>query len=294
MSQKSSFTRTSRKPGFTLIELLVVIAIIAILAAILFPVFARARENARRASCQSNEKNIALGFKQYIQDNGEKYPPAMANSLILKNSGGTSGGALNEYIKSSDIFFCPSDSNKTYGSYGYMLDGENESAIDNLLGGSSAQPLLKETSASRHFGGQNIAFVDGHVKWGKGGLVYGSGATPGTPAIWPSDLTTVAVKGTSGCTSYIVVQNKTASSVTNSYTIEISPAIPNPPGFGTSVHEVAPGDTETSGRVMTAAEQAVDQIVTLTETTTGAIRTYTCTAGYPADGAANIDCTLQP
>ena len=54
--------------GFTLIELLVVIAIIAILAAILFPVFARARENARRASCMSNARQIGMGFVQYFQD----------------------------------------------------------------------------------------------------------------------------------------------------------------------------------------------------------------------------------
>jgi prepilin-type N-terminal cleavage/methylation domain-containing protein len=60
------------KRGFTLIELLVVIAIIAILAAILFPVFARARENARRASCQSNLKQIALGVFMYNQDYDEK------------------------------------------------------------------------------------------------------------------------------------------------------------------------------------------------------------------------------
>ena len=64
------------KRGFTLIELLVVIAIIAILAAILFPVFARARENARRASCQSNLKQIGLGIFQYTQDYDEKMRPA--------------------------------------------------------------------------------------------------------------------------------------------------------------------------------------------------------------------------
>src|SRR3990170_5499085 len=74
MHMKITCTHGVARRGFTLIELLVVIAIIAILAAILFPVFARARENARRSSCQSNEKQIALGFKQYIQDNNEKYP----------------------------------------------------------------------------------------------------------------------------------------------------------------------------------------------------------------------------
>src|SRR6202051_4392050 len=62
-----------RKDGFTLIELLVVIAIIAILAAILFPVFAQAREKARTISCLSNVKQTALGATMYVQDNDEKY-----------------------------------------------------------------------------------------------------------------------------------------------------------------------------------------------------------------------------
>jgi len=68
--------RTRSRSGFTLIELLVVIAIIAILAAILFPVFAQAREKARQASCESNEKQIGLAITQYVQDYDETYMPA--------------------------------------------------------------------------------------------------------------------------------------------------------------------------------------------------------------------------
>src|SRR5579872_3382588 len=70
-------TAIQRRDGFTLIELLVVIAIIAILAAILFPVFAQAREKARSATCQSNQKQITLGVLQYIQDYDERMLPAV-------------------------------------------------------------------------------------------------------------------------------------------------------------------------------------------------------------------------
>jgi prepilin-type N-terminal cleavage/methylation domain-containing protein len=80
---------TLRKSGFTLIELLVVLAIIAILAAILFPVFARARENARRASCQSNLKQIGLGIMQYSQDYDETLPPASACGSSTLETGQT-------------------------------------------------------------------------------------------------------------------------------------------------------------------------------------------------------------
>lgn len=94
-----------RRSGFTLLELLVVIAIIALLAAILFPVFARARENARRSSCQSNVKQIGLGLLQYTQDYDERYVP---------NSSGTGAeqkswyDLLQPYIKSEQILICPS------------------------------------------------------------------------------------------------------------------------------------------------------------------------------------------
>ncbi|RYX85992.1 DUF1559 domain-containing protein [bacterium] len=101
--QASSF----KSNGFTLIELLVVIAIIAILAAILFPVFARARENARRSSCMSNLKQIGLGFLQYTQDYDEQYPVGVLTNGVPRGNGWA--GQVAPYIKSIQIFRCPSD-----------------------------------------------------------------------------------------------------------------------------------------------------------------------------------------
>ncbi len=106
MQSKSTFARPA---AFTLIELLVVIAIIAILASILFPVFARARENARRASCMSNMKNLALSVMMYTQDNDGK--------LMAYSGDNGAGGATSDwnrfkpiqpYIKNWQITFCPS------------------------------------------------------------------------------------------------------------------------------------------------------------------------------------------
>ncbi len=103
--------RNNVKRGFTLIELLVVIAIIAILAAILFPVFARARENARKSSCQNNLKQLALGFKQYINDFDERYP-LVASTVGTGGSGTPPYGwadSLQPYIKNTQVYQCPSD-----------------------------------------------------------------------------------------------------------------------------------------------------------------------------------------
>jgi len=117
-----------RRQGFTLIELLVVIAIIAILAAILMPVFAQAREKARSASCQSNLKQIALALGMYQQDyDGKMFssaflprvPPDRAEicpdgtNIVRMMAGGTSW-FLQPYIKNTQVFRCPSDAGDNY------------------------------------------------------------------------------------------------------------------------------------------------------------------------------------
>lgn len=122
----------ARLKAFTLIELLVVIAIIAILAAILFPVFARARENARRTSCMSNLKQQGLAILQYTQDYDEKFPLAIINITtppippggIWSNNYWFWPQLAYAYHKSTQVFFCPSSSyphpgeNSKEGHYG--------------------------------------------------------------------------------------------------------------------------------------------------------------------------------
>src|SRR5512139_597689 len=113
---------TQRRNGFTLIELLVVIAIIGILAAMLFPVFARAREPARKIQCLSNVKNIALAFQMYLTDY-DKFPPTehrqevvdyfdfgcvAEKRLAAANPYLKYPVILDEYIKNRDVWTCPS------------------------------------------------------------------------------------------------------------------------------------------------------------------------------------------
>jgi prepilin-type N-terminal cleavage/methylation domain-containing protein/prepilin-type processing-associated H-X9-DG protein len=190
--------------GFTLIELLVVIAIIAILAAILFPVFAKAREKARQTSCTSNEKQIGLGILQYIQDNDETYPYRKVTSDGTDNDAlATSWKVLIQpYIKSTGVFKCPSNPNKenldnaaaargpvsysgstvsgTYGLFGTLPANGDAAKLSDIGFPANTIAVCEVTNGSTdfkinngffngaifagHTGQSNYLFADGHVK----------------------------------------------------------------------------------------------------------------------------------
>ncbi|NUP98833.1 MAG: prepilin-type N-terminal cleavage/methylation domain-containing protein [Armatimonadetes bacterium] len=123
-----------RRRGFTLIELLVVIAIIAILAAILFPVFAKAREKARQNNCLSNVKQIALACLQYAQDNDERLP-------MLYDTGTPRNGLImttQPYTKNYQVHDCPSSDqkstptylgNRSYGYNPFLITSNNAAGL---------------------------------------------------------------------------------------------------------------------------------------------------------------------
>jgi len=184
-----------RRPGFTLIELLVVIAIIAILAAILFPVFARAREKARQTACISNAKQLGLAVMQYTQDYDDYLP-------VSYNPGNPTTNrywyqVIDPYVKNTQVRVCPSVPTRALGygwNYDYIGYGSsttctayNVSAIAKpaetiMLAdawnyviyrpsryGSVPSPGVTtydyNLAGCRHNDGANIAFCDGHAKW---------------------------------------------------------------------------------------------------------------------------------
>lgn len=196
-----------KRQGFTLIELLVVIAIISILAAILFPVFARARENARKTSCLSNLKQLGLGFMQYLQDYDGRFPGAgqyqkwtngghwvrgNAASSLTTNAGvyvagqttNVEEGAIYPYVKSSQIFICPSNTDGALKRLTYTMSCALNGAPDAALTESASIILLDDEQSNNdgyfyavnnpnstdqmtkiHNGGGNLLFADGHAKF---------------------------------------------------------------------------------------------------------------------------------
>ncbi len=196
-----------KKHGFTLIELLVVIAIIAILAAILFPVFARAREKARQTSCLSNVKQISLATLMYIQDYDEKMPRYHHTSSLNF----TVQASIQPYMKNIQMWRCPSGAAVNFyyywdsgyvgapaaypGSYGWnhalsrLLIGDLKTPTETGMWADCQDRLviLNENSryrtVARHNGGGNMGYADGHSKWQNTNYLK-CGVTPSTGAVW--------------------------------------------------------------------------------------------------------------
>jgi prepilin-type N-terminal cleavage/methylation domain-containing protein/prepilin-type processing-associated H-X9-DG protein len=192
LAVQAAFGRIKGKParpgGFTLIELLVVIAILAVLAAILFPVFARARDKARQTSCASNEKQIGAAVLQYAQD-WDGTLPRISHDVTDDPYAWTK--TLARFMRSEEVVWCPSDphlGDRSIRQSSYVINallsngtllGEVPGPAEVIYAGEAGKlmvgdhyhptlgvaHLARELDPRRHGEGSNYLYLDGHVKW---------------------------------------------------------------------------------------------------------------------------------
>lgn len=199
----------TRKPaGFTLIELLVVIAIIAILAAVLFPVFANARERGRQATCIANMKQLNLGFRMYMDDNGGRMPsinvrwtpgvPSWAAADFVGSGfqpARVDQGSLWPYIKAKGIYLCPSDRNKAATAVvGQPKDYELSYSVSEMLHLKKLDSEISGNSPSR------VAFMVHEARnnrdGGTGGINDGNWDWDAAPGVATDEPANVHYDGT--------------------------------------------------------------------------------------------------
>lgn len=175
--------------ALTLIEILIIFGVLAIFAAVLAPVFLRARESGHgHRSCQSNLKQITLAFKQYVLDYNERFPPYNVGGVGTSTSGNFTANywvqSLQSYAKTVQLFQCPSDwdqrgtdfyySRKVSQAFEYKINYSANSIL--LAEGPDTADASQATATApitvgtppcyaRHLDGSYYAFVDGHVKW---------------------------------------------------------------------------------------------------------------------------------
>jgi len=180
MRRNSKTQGNTRIAAFTLIELLVTITIIAILAAILFPVFARARENARRANDLSNLKQIGLAYMQYSQDYDGRFP-------YSSDSGATSWTISTQpYIKNTQLFHDLSDSSAKWNNPAYPGDASGDNyyttsyKMNNWIAANQPYSFLDEVNSASTF----IILADGNTDQGNDDHFHPSAWPPNTPPAW--------------------------------------------------------------------------------------------------------------
>jgi prepilin-type N-terminal cleavage/methylation domain-containing protein/prepilin-type processing-associated H-X9-DG protein len=159
--------RNRRHGGFTLIELLVVIAIIAILAAILFPVFAQAREKARQASCSSNSRQLGLAVNMYKQDADEKFPfGGWMPYTPVKNGQWEWQNTVAVYIKNKGVYRCPSSGDDDEDPTNPQRWDWNRNPVSYLYNNRLAPNRNPVSDAIVKYPSECWMLVDGHSDWG--------------------------------------------------------------------------------------------------------------------------------